>query len=31
MVETNSVSLAVDVRKDIPRVEEALKKKIVNS
>ena len=31
MVETNSVSLAVDVREDIPRVEEALKKKIVNS
>ena len=31
MVETNSTSLAVDVPEDIPRVEEALKKKIVNS
>ena len=31
MVETSSVSLAVDVREDIPRVEDALKKIIVNS
>jgi 3-deoxy-manno-octulosonate cytidylyltransferase (CMP-KDO synthetase) len=31
MVKTNSTSLAVDVPEDISRVEEALKKKIVNS